>query len=97
MFFCQQKKPDKVIGFTQSSCPAFHLLPSDEDYKTLPFVISLQRWDKGLEYASFELDFMKYPYIILSGLLALWFLMKSNLEAGRRAMHGFYIIAAVTG
>ena len=73
VFFCQQKKPDKVIGFTQSSCPAFHLLPSDEDYKTLPFVISLQRWDKGLEYASFELDFMKYLYIILSGLLALWF------------------------
>ena len=69
----EQKKPDKVIGFTQSSCPAFHLLPSDEDYKTLPFVISLQRWDKGLEYASFELDFMKYPYIILSGLPALWF------------------------
>ena len=26
--------PDKLIGFTQSSYPAF-LLPSDEDYKTL--------------------------------------------------------------
>ena len=25
--------PDKLIGFTQSSCPAFRL-PSDEDYKT---------------------------------------------------------------
>ena len=27
--------PDKLIGFTQSSYPAFMLLPSDEDYKTL--------------------------------------------------------------
>nr|DAL33172.1 MAG TPA_asm: hypothetical protein [Bacteriophage sp.] len=26
--------PDKMIGFTQSSYPAF-LQPSDEDYKTL--------------------------------------------------------------
>jgi hypothetical protein len=38
----KQKMPDKVIGFTQSSCPAL-VLPSDEDYKTLPFVMSVQR------------------------------------------------------
>lgn len=68
VFFCQQKKPDKVIGFTQSSCPAFHLLPSDEDYKTLPFVISLQRWDKGLEYASFEFGF--HVFLVKSCIFA---------------------------
>ncbi len=32
------KKPDKLIGFTQSSYPAF-ISPSDEDYKTLLFVM----------------------------------------------------------
>ena len=36
-----------------------HYLPSDEDYKTLPFVISLQRWVKDLEYASFWPSFFR--------------------------------------
>ena len=45
-----------MIGFTQSSYPAYYL-PSDEDYKTLPFVIAPQRWVKDLEYASFFLFF----------------------------------------
>ena len=43
--------PDKLIGFTQSSYPAYYL-PSDEDYKTLSFVISPQRWVKGLKYTN---------------------------------------------
>lgn len=30
-----EKVPDKMIGFTQSSCPALMSMPSDEDYKTL--------------------------------------------------------------
>ena len=47
-----------MIGFTQSSYPAYYL-PSDEDYKTLSFVISLQRWVKDLEYAKFWLIFFK--------------------------------------
>ena len=34
-----------------------HYLPSDEDYKTLPFVIAPQRWVKDLEYASLTLLF----------------------------------------
>ena len=40
-----------MIGFTQSSYPAYYL-PSDEDYKTLSFVISPQRWVKGLKYTN---------------------------------------------
>ena len=47
-----------MIGFTQSSYPAYYL-PSDEDYKTLSFVISLQRWVKDLEDAKFWLIFSK--------------------------------------
>ena len=43
--------PDKLIGFTQPSYPAYYL-PSDEDYKTLSFVISPQRWVKGLKYTN---------------------------------------------
>ena len=53
-----KQKPDKVIGFTQSSYPAYYL-PSDEDYKTLSFVISLQRWVKDLEYANFKAFLIK--------------------------------------
>ena len=53
--------PDKLIGFTQSSYPAYYL-PSDEDYKTLSVVISLQRWVKDLEYAKFWLIFFQNSF-----------------------------------
>jgi len=38
--------PDKLSGFTQSSYPAFVVMPSDEDYKTPVFAIVVQSWAK---------------------------------------------------
>ena len=50
------KKPDKKIGFTQSSYPAF-FVPSDEDYKTHLIVMRVQRWDKSFMCANKLADF----------------------------------------
>ena len=54
------KIPDKLIGFTQSSYPAFSVFPaSDEDYKTLLSVMSLQRWAKISAYSNIHGKILK--------------------------------------
>ena len=45
-----------LIGFTQSSYPAF-FVPSDEDYKTHLIVMRVQRWDKSFMCANKLADF----------------------------------------